>query len=177
MPNCQNCSAYIHSEGWCIKCGVTAMKQRRQIIKSERPKKQKSNELKNTIGRADTLFSKIIRSMYDKSGFTTCSTCSKAIRTFNGIFGSHCGHYFVKSKYWLHRWDIRNAAPQCYDCNTNREGEQVKMGEFLFKKFGVEMTRLRVEIDLFDLKLGTGMIKRQPDIMFVLEEIKRMKKM
>jgi 5-methylcytosine-specific restriction endonuclease McrA len=172
MPNCQNCGAYIHSEGWCIKCGISAMKGKK--AKTEKPKK--SNDLTKAIKRADALFSKIIRTKFDRDGFTNCCTCGKPVRTFGGTFGAHCGHLFPKFRYWLHRWDLRNAGPQCYDCNVNQEGQQIRMFSYLEKVHGQEtMAELRQEIDDFDLKRKAGIIKSKPDVFFVESEIKRLK--
>lgn len=176
MPNCQSCGSYIHTEGYCIKCGVSAMKKRKEKAKSEF-KKKKTSELDNLIKRADDLFSKIIRSKYDKSGFSNCCTCMKPIRTFGGVFGGHCGHLYPKFKYWAFRWDLRNAATQCYDCNTNNEGEQLKMFDYLVTVFGeFEMQKLKDEAEKFVLKLNVGALTKKPPIEFVKSEIERLKK-
>lgn len=144
--------------------------------KSEsRFKKPKSNELNNAIKRADALFSKALRAKYDRDGFTNCATCFKPLRTFGGVFGAHCGHLYPKSKYWLHRWDIRNAAPQCYQCNVNQEGQQIAMFDFLKGIHGEAMEELKAEIKDFEIRLNTGMLKKKPDILFIQDVIKNLK--
>jgi hypothetical protein len=176
MPNCQSCGAYIHSDGWCIKCGVKALKERKKEKTSRFGKKKSDSELDKAIKKADKLFSEKLRAKYDNGGFTNCSTCSKPIRTFGGTFGAHCGHLFPKFRYWLHRWDFRNAAPQCYDCNVNHEGHQIKMYDWLSSRHGSEtMAALREEIELFDVKVKSGMAKKKPDLVFINSEIEKIK--
>ncbi len=60
------------------------------------------------IEKADTLFSDIVVSQYD-----WCVTCGSYNRPT-------CGHVFTRGHYST-RWDLDNAARQCWPCNFKHE--------------------------------------------------------
>jgi hypothetical protein len=85
------------------------------------------------IDKCDKIFSIVIRSRYaDELGYVKCATCPKK---------SHwteltCGHW-RKRRHLATRWDLRNAGPQCLECNT----KDLDMEPYLINKFGLAATQ------------------------------------
>ena len=89
----------------------------------------------------DKLFSQYIKNRGAVNGLNTCIICGKqyGIR-YNDYNRIECGH-FIPRKYKLTRWDIRNAAPQCFSCNRNMGTQTVrKLFEYhIIEKYGREV--------------------------------------
>jgi hypothetical protein len=48
----------------------------------------------------------------------------------------HCGHYWKSDSYASVRYDERNVALQCYNCNRNLSGNESNFETYLRKKLG-----------------------------------------
>lgn len=146
----------------------------RENSKSQKVK-SKVTKQSPLIKKAHELFSKFIRSKYDKNGYTNCFTCNKVIATFGGLFGAHCGHYFPKNEYWLLAFDERNAGIQCYDCNVNKPFVIPQMRRKLVDIYGEEeIKKLEDLANDFHLKKKAKIYKTKPDAVFLTDIIKRL---
>lgn len=95
------------------------------------PKKRKrpKTEFERQVATLDKYFSEYIRlSNMDENGLCTCFTCG-AKKPWNKR-KTHCGHFVGKSaSTYRVRWDEKNVACQCYNCNTNKSGMQWVFGK------------------------------------------------
>lgn len=81
------------------------------------------------IKELDRVFSIVIRKMYaDEHGFVNCATCQAPRRHWTELT---CGHY-RKRRHMKTRWMIKNAGPQCSECNVADKD----MSYFIDAKFG-----------------------------------------
>lgn len=82
--------------------------------------------------KADDLFSIHIRKKFaDYSGKVKCSTCPRYLH-WKEIT---CGHYMPR-RHNATRFEIKNAGPQCGECNGPRQGESLKLGLWLNNIYG-----------------------------------------
>jgi GTPase SAR1 family protein len=72
---------------------------------------------KQLIKKADTVFSKYIRTKYEINGLVPCYTCGKKLEYAK----SQCGHFESRSFHSI-RFDENNARVQCYGCNCAKSG-------------------------------------------------------
>lgn len=84
------------------------------------------------ISELDEVFSLWIRLRdTDSFGYGKCITCERRIHYREG----DCGH-FVHRQHMATRFDERNCALQCRDCNRFNDGEQIKFAIALDRKHG-----------------------------------------
>ncbi len=80
----------------------------------------------------DSIISKCIRlGAADKDGMVPCATCGTLVHWTE----IQCGH-FQKRANTSTRYDIKNLAPQCEDCNCFKDGENEVFAEFIDKFHG-----------------------------------------
>lgn len=94
-------------------------------MKKVKTKKQLKKEL-------DKVFSLYIRQRpADRNGMVKCFTCGK----INHWKKMQCGH-FMSRRHTATRWDEKNTACQCVQCNIFYEGNKYKFGKFINEKYG-----------------------------------------
>ena len=82
--------------------------------------------------KLDKIFSQYIRQKYaDDNGYVHCVTCG-TVHHWKKIQAGH----FHSRRYLSIRWDEKNVFPQCVSCNIYKQGEQVKMYQYIDKIFG-----------------------------------------
>ena len=80
--------------------------------------KKRKNEFSELRKEADKVWSEYIRQYYaDNKGKVKCATCS----TVDHWKYLHCGH-FISREQNIVRFDFRNCAPQCPECNVAKRG-------------------------------------------------------
>lgn len=80
----------------------------------------------------DGIVSKVVRiGSADDKGMVRCATCP-AIKHWKEM---QCGHYQKRGNLAT-RYDMRNLAPQCEDCNCFYDGEEKKFAEFIDRFYG-----------------------------------------
>jgi hypothetical protein len=119
----------------CVSCGKPCYwfsKKRCQscaTIESVRETEEAEavEDLGTLIEELDDVFSKYIRlKNSDANGICGCFTCANRVR-WQEI---QCGHYISRKCMFL-RWDERNTAPQCSNCNCNKNGNLAIYGQRL----------------------------------------------
>lgn len=84
--------------------------------------------------RLDKLWSIVIRLRdTDDYGNGRCCTCGKPLKFNEG----DAGHFIGRGRYGT-RYDLRNGALQCRDCNRG-EGKQPEFYEYIMDKWGKEV--------------------------------------
>jgi len=107
----------------------------------------------------DQLFSRYIRQKYaDRGGYVECAFCGTA----NHWKEMECGHY-MKRRHLGTRYDERNAAPMCPDCNHRDE----PIRPWLVREFG------EVEIQDVEMKARQVFKKALFDEEEIREELKK----
>lgn len=105
--------------------------------RESKPRKKPKTEFERQVSRLDSLFSEYIRlSAMDINGMCRCVTCGK-LKTWNQR-KSAAGHFIGKHKQknYRTRWHPKNVHVQCYNCNSNLEGNKWEYGKFLNATFG-----------------------------------------
>lgn len=98
---------------------------------------------KNRYGKYSSLKRKLhdIISIYvrirdaDRYGICTCCTCGKRLFWKSGKYGMHAGHYMTDGAHAATRYDLENIHAQCHRCNCDKEGDKVKMAEYIDRKY------------------------------------------
>lgn len=67
----------------------------------------------------------------DPLGRVKCATCD-SVKDWREM---QVGH-FVSRRHFVHRWEIRNCAPQCPRCNRFDQGRQWALGQWLDDRHG-----------------------------------------
>lgn len=107
---------------------------KRSRFSYRQPKEKKpSDPFKLAVRRADTAFSKAIRTRDCGPGYGKCITCG-ALKSFAQMDN---GHYLGR-EYWATRWDPMNCAAQCRKCNRFKEGLKAEFRAALVRKYGEE---------------------------------------
>ena len=95
----------------------------------KKTKKQKSlGKLKRDF---DSVFSKWVRLKDSKDGMCMCITCG----VWKKISKQQCGHYTSRS-YLSTRFDPKNTAVQCYQCNICKKGNIDEYALWLIGTYG-----------------------------------------
>ena len=126
----------------------------------KKSRKRPLTTFQKQTGTLDSYFSEFIRlSHMDEKGLCLCFTCG-APKTWNNR-KTHAGHFIPKDKHraFRVRWDEKNVKPQCYQCNSNKEGSQYRFAMNLDKLYGPG-TAAKLELkgtmsfneDIFDMK-------------------------
>ncbi len=80
----------------------------------------------------DWIVSQVVRrSSADSQGMVKCATCPKVLHWKY----MQCGH-FQDRAHTATRYDMRNLAPQCEDCNCFNDGENDEFAEFIDGYYG-----------------------------------------
>lgn len=109
------------------------------------------NKTETKKEKLDRIFSIAIRMRHaNASGFCQCVTCPAVMRWQY----MDCGH-FQDRAHMSTRYDPRNCAPQCKDCNRFHDGENDKFAYYLDSIYGKGMSgylraRARVIVPNFD---------------------------
>ena len=118
--------------------------------------------LSKLIKEYDRIFSLYIRQKYSENGVCTCSTCGKI-----GGWRSMDNGHFMPRQHMATRWDERNCAPQCVNCNHFHEGEQFKMLQYLNRLHGVgtaelmsQLSRTKWQSDRFSMQYKIDELKK-----------------
>jgi len=107
--------------------------------------RRKKSKLTKAREKALKQLSRYVRSMYaDEDGNCTCSTCGKVSpwsALGRGIKAGDVitvGHFMPKKRCPELAFEIKNVAPQCWNCNNQRlgNGEQYALGLFLENVYG-----------------------------------------
>lgn len=143
---------YIHLYGLCLSCfrewchstelGIEYIRKNlipkaKKEVKANklREKKAKKIELNkgNSMNRADTVFSRYIRTLYSDNGFCSCFTCGDVLE----VKKIDNGHYQKRGNQAT-RYHLDNCRPQCKKCNGNtaKNGEQTIFRSNLVKQIG-----------------------------------------
>ena len=86
----------------------------------------------NLIKEADRLYSLLVRQeSADENGLARCVTCGR-VRHWRR---QHLGH-FMPRQHQSTRFDRKNTAVQCVECNTFHEGRQYDFSVYLDKTYG-----------------------------------------
>lgn len=81
----------------------------------------------------DSIVSRVIRlGSADDNGMVLCVTCGKKFH-WSVI---QCGH-FQKRGNMSTRYDMKNLAPQCEECNCFNDGENDKFADFIDSFYGI----------------------------------------
>ena len=108
-------------------------------------RRKKLPSLSALENKLDRLFSEWVRkSAADEGGTVECVTCRKLM--FWTGDGAQAGH-FIKRQHRATRWDERNVGVQCIRCNKWLDGNEGEYGDYIIRKYGVE-----VHQELFRLK-------------------------
>ncbi len=83
--------------------------------------------------RLDSIVSQVVRlKESDDNGMVKCATC-KTVRFWKAM---QCGHYQRRGNIST-RYFVINLAPQCPECNCERNGEPKKFAEYIDLKHGL----------------------------------------
>lgn len=102
-----------------------------------RQKERKRQSIPKVKKRLDKLVLEILKLVYPQ----VCVTCGNQIGWFhpqNNEHGLQVGHYISRTLTPL-RWDFRNVAPQCADCNIKHNNNTVPYTRYMIKRYGIEL--------------------------------------
>jgi hypothetical protein len=111
--------------------------KKEKVVKPPQPLKRTSIKKKtdNALGVlkdvADRLFSVWIKKRDNVNGFFTCVTCPKVLP----IKLAENGHYCKRGENAV-RFDERNCAAQCNECNCYKDGRPFEFAKAIDKKHG-----------------------------------------
>lgn len=154
MKICQLCPTPVFSGGFCKRHYGFSQKGKEAVLKRYRQRsfftgkgaasgrsagggaeKRQKTAFQAAVTDADTWFSRYVRLLFMReNGVVQCVTHSSRHGFFH-IKRIQCGHFQVR-KHYATRWTLENCGPQCAGCNKFKQGEQVKMGEWLDLKYG-----------------------------------------
>ena len=93
------------------------------------------------LKKADYQFSRFIRLRdADENGMVKCCTCP-TVRHWKEM---DCGH-FRSRRHLGTRWHSQNAAPQCRECNSEKQGNLEEYALFLIDKYGNDILAYLVQ--------------------------------
>lgn len=106
----------IFSKKRCVSCAKVHSTM--AAMEKETEREIQNDGLSDLIKRLDEIFSKWLRlSHADGDGRVKCYTCNTV-----GYWTTMDAGHFIKRGNLLLRWDCRNVAPQCEDCNRHKDG-------------------------------------------------------
>ena len=100
----------------------------KRLRKLKRPKIRSRKRLKEL---ADEAFSRWIRRRDSVNDMVTCVTCHK-VKHWKEVDNGH----FQSRRFLSTRYDERNCAGQCKECNGPGNGQQYKFGKAINEKYG-----------------------------------------
>lgn len=79
---------------------------------------------KKLADKADRVFAKKVKSKSElPGGYCRCYTCGSTLLNNGKNKKLHCGHFITRECHLL-RWHFDNARPQCFQCNSMKEGKK-----------------------------------------------------
>ena len=131
---CKKCnkSCYTGKRSLCDKCYGLELKAKEKLkVKKEKiiiKKKEKSELI--TEKKLDTIFSKLVRILYDDF----CKACNKPI-TFSTSHNAH----LISRTYRCVRWDLRNCYNTCPSCNLYDQTHVIFLAKRLKEYYNIEI--------------------------------------
>lgn len=120
----------------CVTCRNVKISEKK--AKHRTTKGFLKSQYKKLHSKAWSLFSKVIRTEYTRSGYIRCYTCHIAM-TFSEAQAGH----FIHGKL---DFDRRNIHPQCQQCNLYKSGNLAEYGIRLAGELGADgMEKLRYD--------------------------------
>ena len=175
MAVCERHGIYTKGEELCGQCWREGVRSK-QIDKKSAPGKK--TQIKSLADKAQSVFSKLVKLTYCKGkSHTNCATCGKPVlvKGTNIVNTAHAGHYYPKSIYWQLAYELENAMPQCYKCNTITQGVIPAMRTKLVEYWGEEkINALDLKADQFNVKVKTGQLKSRPDEIWLMAMIQKL---
>ena len=135
---CQNCNAQI-PQFWktltyngvrkkvCQKCAIKVERLKEKAKKDKLIAIRKAKRERVTDKKLDTVFSRLIRSMYP----LTCMSCKKEL-----TFPTSQNGHFKGRRYKRTRWDPRNCGILCLPCNYYDSSHAWELGKQLDTYWG-----------------------------------------
>lgn len=128
MAVCEKHCCIYKDEIGCTYC----FNEQRSKIKAET-----TDKVATLLQQKIKLFNQKQKNLYIVNNHIKCSTCPDKIHiSVKGFYGMQWGHYFDKSIYWFYTFHKLNGAPQCYNCNVDKQGNKELLLEFLIKIHG-----------------------------------------
>ena len=94
-------------------------------------KKPGRKKTKFTVADCDRVFSIYIRLRDTKGNYGNCAACRRGIH----YASCHNGHY-VGRQFYKYRWDPKNCAACCVNCNVFLEGNKGPFSRWIDKTWG-----------------------------------------